>query len=108
MKAKLAVLEHRRRHIRAKIAAQRGLLERRMAVLRGPAAVFDKARSIGVVIHDHAGTVALAGSVVMFLYRRRLLSSALAGWRLARKVSRLFGMWKTATVFMRRHPAPVV
>jgi hypothetical protein len=105
MKAKLALLEHRRLHIRARIAAQRLLLERQMGVLRGPAGVFDRARRVGVVIHDHAGAVALAGSVVMFLYRRRLVSSALAGWRLARRLGRLFSVWTIATAFMRRHPA---
>jgi hypothetical protein len=106
MRSSQAILEHRRRHIRAKIAAQRVLLAQQVGALRGPAAVFDKVRAFGVMIHTHAGMVALAGSVMMLLHRKRLLPSVVRGWRLARRLRRLFSVWKTATAFLRRHPAP--
>jgi hypothetical protein len=108
VKARQVALESRRRHIRAKIAAQRLLLEQQMHVLEGPARVFDKVRAVGVTIHEHAGVFAAVTSVVMFLFRRRVVRSMVGGWRLARKLSRLLAFLRVATTFMRRHPAAAV
>jgi hypothetical protein len=104
MRARVQMHQQRRRHIRAKIAAQRVILEQQLEVLRIPAMVFDKVRAAAVVIHDNGPLIAMAGSVVMFLMRRRLVSSVTGSVKLARKVMRALTLWKMATSFLRRHP----
>jgi hypothetical protein len=104
MKETHAQLEQRRRHLRAKIAAQRMLLEQQLDALHGAARVFDKARTVGMVVRQYAPLLAIAGSVVMFLARGRVVPSVAGGVRLSRRVMKMLTLFKLVTAFLRRHP----
>jgi hypothetical protein len=104
MKHTQAQLEQRRRHLRARIAAQRLRFEQDLEALRGAAAAFDKARAVGMKVRQNAPLVALAGSALLFLARGRLVSSVVGGVKLGRRVMKMMTLWKIATAFLRRHP----
>jgi hypothetical protein len=104
MKQTRAQLEQRRRHLRAKIAAERMLFEQQLEGLRGPAAVIDKALAAGTLVRQNAPLIALAASAAMFLSRGRLLSSVTGGVRLSRRVMKMLTLWKFVAAFLRRHP----
>lgn len=105
MRQKQLQLERRRRSLRAKAAAQRLVFEQQMGALRGPAAVFDKARQVGILVRQNAPLLAFAGSLAMLLLRGRpIWSVAGSGWRLGRRAMRTLTLFKIATAFLRRHP----